>query len=112
MYDDNIDNITFVQVLYHIFYQMRIHKVIKGFGDSAQDAIKKELNQMHLRDSFILIHSKDLTRQQWNNIWKAVNLMKLKNVLQKKEHVLMEKQRNFISKEDSVSPTRCTALVI
>ena len=38
----------------------------------------KELRKLHLRDSFISKHKKELTLQQWKSHCEAVNLIKQK----------------------------------
>ena len=78
--DDKVDDVTFIQVLQKVFMsqQMSFKKGIKMFGDKAIYGMKKELNQLHMRDSFIPKHKKELTSQQWKSHCEAVNLIKQK----------------------------------
>ena len=72
------DEITFVQVLQKVFQQMSLGKGIKMFGDRAKEGMKKELRQMHLRDSFIPRMRNTISAEQWKNRCEAVNLIKEK----------------------------------
>src|SRR5210317_1569613 len=74
----------------------------------------KELRQLHLRDSFIPKHKKDLTPQQWKNKCEAVNLIKEKSNGTIKGRCCVDgrQQRQWISKEESASPTAATESVL
>ena len=112
--NNNIDDITFVQVLYKVFQQMSLNKGIKLFGDRAIKGMTKELRQLHMRDSFIPRKKKDLTKKQWASRCEAVNLIKEKKSGEIKGRCCADgrSQRNYISKEESASPTVATESVL
>ena len=58
--------------------QMSLKAGTKKFGKGAIDAMKKELNQMHSRDSFTPRLRSELTEQQLKNSCEAVNSTKEK----------------------------------
>ena len=117
MPDDDVgieDHVTFAQVLHKVFQQMSLNAGVKKFGDGAIKGMSKELRQMHLRNSFIPKFKKDLTEKQRKNICEAVNLIKQKKDGTIKGRCCADgcKQRDYISKEESASPTAATESVI
>ena len=56
--------------------QISLKAGIKKFGDGAINAIKKEINHMHLQDSFIPKQKLELTKKQLQNVCEVVNLIK------------------------------------
>ena len=50
---NTINKNTFVQILSKVFNQMSFKAGIKMFGQKAIDAMDKELQQLHMRNSFI-----------------------------------------------------------
>jgi len=110
----NIDDKTFAHVMQKIFTQMSFKKGVENYGDRAIEGMTKELRQLHLRDSFIPKHKKDLTAQQWKNKCEAVNLIKEKNDGTIKGRCCADgrQQRQWISKEESASPTAATESVL
>jgi hypothetical protein len=114
--DNKVDDATFIQILQKVFMsqQMSLKKGLKLFGDKAVEGMKKELSQLHMRDSFIPKHKKDLTTQQWKNRCEAVNLIKQKKNGEIKGRCCADgrSQRNYISKEESASPTVATESVL
>ena len=110
----DMDEKTHAQVMQKIFTQMSFKKGIDKHGDRAIEGMQKELRQMHLRDSFIPKHKKDLTDQQWKNKCEAVNLIKEKSDGTIKGRCCADgrQQRKWISKEESASPTAATESVL
>ena len=110
----DMDEKTHAQVMQKIFTQMSFKKGIEKYGNSAIEGMKKELRQMHLRNSFIPKHKKDLTEQQWKNKCEAVNLIKEKSDGTIKGRCCADgrQQRKWISREESASPTAATESVL
>ena len=115
-FKNNIDEVTFVQVLYKIFLsiQVNLKKGIKMFGDKAIEEMTKELRQLHMQDSFIPRLRKDISSKLWSNRCEAVNLIKEKSNGEIKDHCCADGrvQRQFISKEEAASPTAATESVL
>ena len=108
------DKITFAQALEKVFNQMSLKAGIKMFGNKAIKGMTKELQQMHLCDSFIPWKREDITAKQWQNRCKAVNPMKEKSDGTIKGRCCADGrvQRDFMSKEESASPTTATKLAL
>ena len=111
---NTIDEITFVQILSKVFNQMSFKKGIKLFGQKAIDAMDKELQQMHMRNSFIPKKRSQLTQKQWSSRCEAVNLIKEKKggIIKGRCCADGRNQRNYISREESASPTAATEAVL
>ena len=102
-----VDETVFVQILYKVFQQMSLQAGIKKFGDRAIKGMTKELRQLHLRDSFIPHKKHELTKKQWQNRCESVNLIKEKKSGEIKGRCCADgrAQRQYITKEESASPT-------
>ena len=76
--------------------------------------MKKELGQMHMRDSFVPKLKNKLNQKQSKNMCEAVNSMKQKKDGKTKGRTCADgrKQQNHISEEESASPTAHTESVI
>ena len=53
MKNEKVDALAFAQMMLQCHNQMTLKMGIKKFGDRAIEGMKKELRQLHLRDSFI-----------------------------------------------------------
>ena len=93
---------------------MSLNQGIKKYGDRAIGGMTKELRQMHMRKSFIPRHKHSLTAEEKKRMCRAVNQIKEKKSGEIKGRTCADGrfQRNYISKEDSASPTASTDAVI
>ncbi len=87
---------------------------MKTWGDTAKDAVHTEMKQLHYRDTFRPMHYGDLTKSQKATVLESHMFLKLKRDGKTKARTVAggNKQRDYISKEDSSSPTVSTEAVI
>ena len=112
---EKVDPLVFVQIMHQCHnQQMSLKMGIKKYGNGAIEAQKKELRQMHMRDSFIPMHKSSLTAEERRRLCEAVNLIKLKSSGELKGCTCANGsyQRNYISKEEAASPTVSMEAVI
>ena len=83
-----------------ILMQLSMKAGIKKWGDKAKDAIKKEMAQLHHRDTFKPLHKGKLTEEQRKRILRSHLFLKLKQdgTLMCRTVAGGNKQRDFISK--------------
>ena len=89
---------------------MSLKKGLQKHGERVRAGIKKEHKQLHMLDSFILKHREEISPEQWKNRCEAVNVIKEKKCGEIKGRACADgrAQCDFISKEDTVSPTSST----
>ena len=94
--------------------QMSMKKGLKVWGKAAKKAIHNEVKQMHLRSTFIPVHIRDLSATERLQILESHLFLSDKRDSDEKKGRLVaggNKQRDFITKEDSSSPTVATESV-
>ena len=94
--------------------QHHYSKAKKLFGEEAKNATFKELEQMHLRDSFIPKSSKELTQKQRDEALESITMVKEKKSGEIKARTVADgrKQRGTMSKESVASPTAAIESVL
>ena len=79
MKKEKVDALAFSQMMMQCHNQMTSKMDIKKCGNHAIEGMKKELWQLHMRDSFIPRHEKSLTAEEQKKTCEAVNLTKEKS---------------------------------
>ena len=102
------------EVVGMIFTQLTLKAALRTWGDGAKVAAKSEMKQLHWRNSFKPVHFRDLTVQQKQTILESHIIMKQKRTGEIKGRTVAggNKQRGYIDKEESSSPTVATEAVI
>ena len=97
-----------------IMTQLSLKAGLNQWGDKAREAVHSEMKQLHMRDTFQPLHWKDISEQERKTILESHMFLKLKRDGKIKGRTVAggNKQRDFISKEDSSSPTVATEAVI
>ena len=98
-----------------IMTQLSMKKGLRSWGNAAKKAIHKEVKQMHLRDTFKPMRFHELTDEQKAQILESHLFLTKKRVDGDIKGRLVaggDKQRDFVTKEDSSSPTATTESVI
>ena len=67
------DDCAFVTVSMKAFQQMSFEKGVREFGGRAEEAPTKELQQLHMRDTFVPRWRSLLAEEEWKKVCKAVN---------------------------------------
>ena len=90
-----------------IMMQLSLKSAMKEWGDEALFAAKKEMKQLHWRNSFKPIHYKDLSEEQRKMILESFLFVTRKRSGELKARKVAggNKQRDFVSKEEASSPT-------
>ncbi len=101
-------------VVQAILTQLSLKVGMKQWGAKAENAVHAEMKQLHMRDTFRPMHWRDLTPPQKATVLESHMFLKLKRDGKIKGRTVAggNKQRDYISKEDSSSPTVCTEAVI
>ena len=94
--------------------QLSLKMVLKTLKDKGRSAAKAEMKQLHMRDTFIPKHFKDLDVVQRKLILEFHMFLKEKKNGDIKGRTVSggNRQRDFISKEDSSLPTLSTEAVL
>jgi hypothetical protein len=97
-----------------IMTQLSLKKGLATWGPPAKKAMNGEMKQLHLRDSFEPVHHRDLTKEEKTQILESHMFLKEKRDGEIKGRQVAggNKQRDFISKEESSSPTVANESVI
>jgi hypothetical protein len=87
--------------------QLSMKAGLKQFGKHGEDGVSKELNQLHLRDTFEPIDPKKLTADERKNVMESHLFLKEKRDGTIKGRMVAggNKQRGTIDKKDASSPT-------
>jgi hypothetical protein len=93
-----------------IMTQLSMRAGLKAWGEPAKQAVKDEMSQLHFRDTFRPRHWKDLTKEEKARLLESHLFLKKKRCGKIKGRTVAggNKQRGYISKEDSSSPTVST----
>ena len=97
-----------------IMTQLSLNMGMKTWKDKGRSAAKSEMKQLHMCDTFITKHYKDLDVVQRKSILESHMFLKEKKNGDIKGRTVYggNKQRGFISKEDSSSPIVSTEAVL
>ena len=90
-----------------------VNNQAKKFGCHASEAMRKELKQLHMHNSFIPHMKESMTKEDWKKVCKAVNLMKEKKSGEMKGQTCADggKQCDHIGEEDLTSLASSTEAV-
>jgi hypothetical protein len=94
--------------------QLSLKAGMKEWGTDADKAVHSEMKQLHLRNTFRPMHWKQLNQDQKKTVLESHMFLKQKRDGSIKGRTVAggNKQRDFISKEDSSSPTVSTEAVL
>ena len=97
-----------------VFTQLTLKAALKTWGNNARAAAKSEMKQLHWRNSLKPVRLRDLTERQKQTILESHIIMKQKRTGEIKGRTVAggNKQRGYIDKEESSSPTVATESVI
>lgn len=101
------------QVVGLVLAQLTLKAVIKMWGNDANIAAEAEMKQLHWRNSFKPVKWAELMAKQKTNVLESHIFMKQKWSGEIKGRMVAggNKQRGYINKEQSSSPTVATELV-
>jgi len=101
-------------VIAAIMTQLSLKAGLKKWKDKGQKAIHSEMKQLHMRKTFKPKHWKDLTPTKKLSILESHLFVKEKRdgILKGRMVAGGNKQRDFISKEDTSSPTPATESIL
>jgi hypothetical protein len=101
-------------IIHRIMVQMSMKAGMKAWGAKGADAAKAEVKQLHLRDTYRPKHLWELTVAQRKVIMESHLFLKLKSdgTIKGRQVAGGNKQRGYISKEDSSSKTVSTEAVL
>lgn len=94
--------------------QLSLRAGLKAWGKPATDAVRSEMKQLHMRDTFRPVRYDELSHRQRDTILESHLFLKEKRDGKIKGRRVAggNKQRGYISKEDASSPTVATEAVI
>ena len=97
-----------------IMTQLSLKAGLKQWGDKAETAVKSEMKQLHMRNTFKPKHRHELTEIQRQMVLESHMFLKEKRDGKIKGRTVAggNKQRDYISKEDASSPTVATESVL
>ena len=97
-----------------IVTQLSMKAGLKAWGKGAEKAVKAEMKQMHLRETFVPKHWRELTDSQKREVLESHLFLKRKQDGTIKGRAVAggNKQQDFMSKEDASSPMVCTEPVL
>ena len=119
----NPDAHMFVQEEFHqaepdvgalVMTQLTLKSGLRAWGDKAYTAVQSEMKQLHFRNTFKSKHWRELTNTQRQTVLKSHMFLKDKRDGAIKVRAVDggNKQRDYISKEDTSSPTVSTEAVL
>jgi hypothetical protein len=95
------------KVVEMVMTQLSLKAALKQWGKDAKVAVEAKAKQLHWRNSFKLVHWKDVNKEKQKQILELHVFVKKKQSGQIKARKVAggNKQRDFISKENASSPT-------
>ena len=101
-------------VISAIMTQLSIKVGLKTWGEKVRKSMKSEMRQLHLREKFEPRHRHELLAKEKVKVLESHMFLKLKIDCKIKGLAVAggKKQRDFISKEESSSPTVATEAVL
>jgi hypothetical protein len=112
LYDDSYQHDA--DVAYAFLQQLSIKAALKQWGSDAEDAGLKEVSQLHWRDTFVPRRYSDLTDEHKKRVLESHMFVVKKRDGKTKARVVAggNMQRDYLTKDDSSSPTVSTEAVI
>jgi hypothetical protein len=97
-----------------IMTQLSLKSGLKRWGKKGRKAAKSEMKQLHMRETFVPKHWRNLSELERATILESHMFLKEKRTGEIKGRTVAggNKQRDFISKEDASSPTVATEAVL
>ena len=101
-------------VMQHIFTQLSLKCGLKEWKEKGQDAITKELKQLHYHNTFEPVDPLMLSKTEWECVIKSHLFLKLKCNATVKGQIVAggDKQCSYIPKKEAVSPMASLELVL
>jgi hypothetical protein len=101
-------------VAYAFMQQLSLKAALKQWGTDAEDAGVKEVSQLHWRDTFVPRRYSNLTDQQKKKVLESHMFVVKKRDGRTKARMVAggNTQRDYLTKEDSSSPTVSTKAVL
>jgi hypothetical protein len=101
-------------VAYAFMQQLSLKSALKQWGTDAEDAGVKEVSQLHWRDTFVPRRYSDLTDEQKKKVLESHMFVVKKRDGKTKARMVAggNTQRDYLTKEDSSSPTVSTEAVL
>jgi hypothetical protein len=111
--DAHLDS-NYVLVAHYIMAQFSMKAGLKRFKERGEEAITKELSQLHFRDTFEPIKPKDLNEEERLQVLESHLFLKEKRDTTVKGQMVARgnKQRGTIDKQDASSPTAALKSVL
>ena len=102
------------QVLHCSMNRLSMKAGMCRWGDKGQNAVSKELSQLHIRDTFEPINPKTLNKQEYDQVLESHIFLKEKRDESIKCRMVdgRDKQRGTIDKVDAASPTAALKSVL
>ena len=112
LYDDSYQHDA--EVAYAFMQQLSLKAALKQWGTDASDAGVMELSQLHWRDTFVPRNYSNLTDEQKKKVLESHMFVVKKRDGKTKARLVAggNTQRDYLTKEDSSSPTVSTEAVI
>jgi hypothetical protein len=90
-----------------VMAQVSLEAALKKWGRGAEESVRKEMKQLHWRNSFKPMHWKSLTAEQCKRVLESHIFVERKRdgVLKARQVAGGNKQRGYIMKKDASSPT-------
>ena len=94
-------------ILNHCLTQMSLKRWLKEFKTDGRDAVRKELDQLHIHGTFLPVKRKSLTDDQYNKVLESHLFLEQKrdNTIKGRLVAGGDRQREYMSKDDVGSPT-------
>jgi hypothetical protein len=111
--DDHLDP-DYALVAHHMMVQCSLKTGMKHFKERGEQAVSKELAQLHFRDTFEPINPKDLIEQERKEVLESHLFLKEKRDETIKGRMVAggNKQRGSVDKQDASSPTAALESVL
>jgi hypothetical protein len=112
LYDDSYQHDA--DIAYALLQQLSIKAALKQWGTNAEDAGVKEVSQLHWRNTFVPRRYSNLTDEHKKRVLESHMFVVKKQDGKTKARVVAggNMQRDYLTKEDSSSPTVSTEAVI
>ena len=111
--DEELDNIM-PRVAHHVMVQMSLKQGLREFGDRGREAVTAELQQIHMKDTFMPKHLRELTPSQRSKALESLIFLEEKRTGEIKGRMCADgrKQREWTPKEEAASPTIMTDSIL
>ena len=102
-----------VNIVEMVLTQLSLNRALKVWGDGAHKAVDAKMKQLHWRELFKQMHCHELTSQQKAMVLESHIFVtkKCSGELKARQVAGSNKQCDFITKEESSSPTAANELI-